>query len=908
MQINKNRKGLALGAVFALVAGLFGGAAPASATVSTSAFTFTPAGGTSFAVINVEDFHMYVQRDPNVVSAADFNASFKYSITTNRVAGSTGTATTYSVAVVSGTTSGTLGAVSVSGGIASDMVRDYNTNALFAQQKMYYAGVLNATNTAMSATKTAAPKVATQSYVVDPGNSRSASVNNFIGLQIVDADTFSPTITVTVTAFLDLNGSNVWEANEPSATQTVTFLNPASVTRTVTVGALENGDTSFTASATITGVNTTQMTGKWALMMERWSNGSSADVQFSFSNPVEVTLTESPTGVSTFTQSVYTTSPAVGGTTVSAQLVYLRADGANGGNYFNASGASPVTQTANNDDLLETVIWPKGATITVTSAAAGSATTMYAVKGDNAVIASDPTFSVRPNSLVTIVASFSGVSSTSATTATFRFTGVTLNSTKTLSVNGGAAQNTGTHSAVTATVNASTGVASITVLPTGFGLDDNLVVHAKVDGVTEDSVTLDTVEMAYTLTRDATDVATAPSTAVEVGVTVKDQFGVKSARSDQRIHFYWSSGYSGTATNSYVALAAGVAKASMTPSRTPVTGSAVVDMQLQYLNGTVWTNQNTTVSTTVVVTNAANGFRTGLAASYSASISYGAAFSWSDAINAAYALVTGSQVVVSGPGLMFRDANGDTTSDTITLPGNNSGQVTFEVTARKAGSYPITLTAGSATTTSLIVVSPARSDAGASFTWDTTTIEAGKTRIVVGTLLDANGNPVDTTGPGTIPTGSTASILVSFTGTAGLVIGTMPTETDADGKFQVSVLTSAADRGTLNLTAAYYKAGASTAVADVVSSVNAITVGAASAAAPASDQKLTVGSFKGFVAIYALNYTGQKLSAKVAGKWLVVNELTRFQRVVRNTGAGYTIKVDLHIDGVFVRSETVVTK
>ncbi len=79
-------------------------------------------------------------------------------------------------------------------------------------------------------------------------------------------------------------------------------------------------------------------------------------------------------------------------------------------------------------------------------------------------------------------------------------------------------------------------------------------------------------------------------------------------------------------------------------------------------------------------------------------------------------------------------------------------------------------------------------------------------------------------------------------------------------------------------------------------------------AAPASDQKLTVGSFKGFVAIYALNYTGQKLSAKVAGKWLVVEDLIRFQRVVRNTGAGYTIKVDLYIDGAFVRSETIVTK
>ena len=86
--------------------------------------------------------------------------------------------------------------------------------------------------------------------------------------------------------------------------------------------------------------------------------------------------------------------------------------------------------------------------------------------------------------------------------------------------------------------------------------------------------------------------------------------------------------------------------------------------------------------------------------------------------------------------------------------------------------------------------------------------------------------------------------------------------------------------------------------------MKAVTIGAVAA----TSQKLTVGSFKGFVAIYTKNYTGSKLSAKVAGKWLTVNNLSSFTRTVRLTGAGYTIKVDLYIDGKFVRSETVVTK
>ncbi len=105
--------------------------------------------------------------------------------------------------------------------------------------------------------------------------------------------------------------------------------------------------------------------------------------------------------------------------------------------------------------------------------------------------------------------------------------------------------------------------------------------------------------------------------------------------------------------------------------------------------------------------------------------------------------------------------------------------------------------------------------------------------------------------------------------------------------------------------ASYDRDGDGTTYA-AVTGTKTITIGG-SAAAPA-DAKLTVGSFKGYVAIYAKGYAGKKLSAKVAGKWLTVASLSDFQRVVRNTGAGYTIKVDLYIDGSLVKSETITTK
>jgi len=97
-----------------------------------------------------------------------------------------------------------------------------------------------------------------------------------------------------------------------------------------------------------------------------------------------------------------------------------------------------------------------------------------------------------------------------------------------------------------------------------------------------------------------------------------------------------------------------------------------------------------------------------------------------------------------------------------------------------------------------------------------------------------------------------------------------------------------------NITSAY--------AVDIVSSLTSV-----------AEQKITVGTFKGYVAIYTKGYMGQKLSAKVAGRWLVVDPIAAYKsndysRVVRLTGAGYTITVDLYIDGVFVRSEVVTTK
>jgi hypothetical protein len=77
--------------------------------------------------------------------------------------------------------------------------------------------------------------------------------------------------------------------------------------------------------------------------------------------------------------------------------------------------------------------------------------------------------------------------------------------------------------------------------------------------------------------------------------------------------------------------------------------------------------------------------------------------------------------------------------------------------------------------------------------------------------------------------------------------------------------------------------------------------------------KVTVGTFKGYIAIYTKDLEGQRLSAKVAGKWLVQDPIDTFKdfgysRVVRFTGAGYNILVDVYINRQFFERTTTRTR
>jgi hypothetical protein len=361
-------------------------------------------------------------------------------------------------------------------------------------------------------------------------------------------------------------------------------------------------------------------------------------------------------------------------------------------------------------------------------------------------------------------------------------------------------------------------------------------------------------------------------------------------------------GFNYATTVSYQAVSAGTATVVFTPEAATTTGSATVTMDIVKLSNGAYLSDGLGEDATVNVSSTTDAFSTGLAASFSSSVSYfPSTVSWTTVTGTV--ANTGSAVVVSGDGLVFRASSAlpTTASGTLTVRADSSRTYTFDVASTLAGTFTMNLTNGSSATSSLLVVDPVDYDAGTTIVFDTTEIAAGKTKIVTGTVTDDNGNPVDTTRG----TGS-ATLVISYAGNAGIPVGTLPTETDADGNFKISILTAAADKGTMTITATYMKAGASTAAADKVTKAQSIAIGTAAAS---SDQKVNAGSFKGYVAIYAKGYEGQRLSAKVGNDWVVVASLaSNFERVVEYTGAGYTIAVRIYIDRVLVDTITVTTK
>ena len=882
MQTKTNRRGLAIGAAIALV-GSFFGAAPASyASTDGANITIRPLsndGVTNFTGLLSEDFPVYAQLLPGTANANNNFANGKLLWEIERVSGN------LDVLAVVSTVSSAVG--NYSGAITDATTRlSASTNVVWPEN-----GFTNLTATrssfvsvwATSTSATIAARVSTDATGYAPLYIRAATSSGITSV--------SPTLTVKVTAFIDeIGGQNgVRDSGEWFTTKTITLKAFSAFTPTLTLGTPAARDTVVTASATLNEPNWSNLNGNLFLAV------STSDTTAVFTKTAGNTTTVTSSAIAGATalarggvvSESFDVNTLTESTTISLQLRYVVG----------------TPSTIYSGDLLGTTT-----RTAVVSVPGVSSLSVSATAGAN-ILGGGTSYTIRPNQTYTlrVLASSGSANASISTNVTIVLTGTGLvTSSKLVSINGGSFLTAYPADGFTVATGTN-GVGTFTLATSGFVSGDHLSVSAKIGNVTSGTaVRLTVANPTYTVVADNALVATTPGTAVNLGFSVEDQWGELSSATNQFLKVTrGGSGFNYATTVSYHAVSAGVATVAFTPESATATGSATVEADIVKLENGAYIDEGTDADVTITVTSTANAFATGLAASRAASVSYfPSTVSWVTVTG--YVTVSGSVVNVTGDStLVFRGATSATSSGAVSVFANSSGMYSFQVAALRSGTKTITLTNGAATTTSLIVVADAASDMGRTIAWDTTTIEAGKTRVITGTLTDANGNPVDTTGVGrTAGDSGTASIVVTYTGTAGIVVGTMPTETDADGKFKVSVLTAAADSGTLTITAVYMPQGASTVAANKVTSVQAVTV--APAAAP--EVNAVIGSFLGRWAVRVENAKGSVVAVKVGGNWYKYTALNDNYLFSRKSRVGATVAVSVWVDGELQNSQTITVR
>jgi len=894
---SQKKSGFALGAVFALVASLFS-VTPASAVTEAAGgganITIKPVAGTALGGLVTEDFRIYADLLPGIT-----NANFATtSGSVNRVVWEFTSNGLYDIVVGVSSDNTELNLDTVPAGAPTTAS---TTVATYAGANSY-ASVVSGSGTTL-VKNVAADSIAftnqpndkdsvSLSAVFDANGSAYAAIRALTSSTITSA---SPNAVVTVKIYIDELGgiSGTHDSGEWFTTVTVTLHGSDNVPVTHASSGWQAGSKVFTASAEpSSALNVLNLNGYFYLYAESTGNPLNNSTG-SASTSALVLADESRTNVAE--RSAITGSADLGSALANAltlsQAVYYSLD---------------TTYTTASDMIIGT--WAK-----YYSGVGGASAISLRVDNNAADVTGSATAKkIRQNGTYTILfgaTTNSGNTSVSGVVGSIEMTGVTglTIGVKEIKIGNGAwTTSLPTAEAVTTGAN---GWGSLTFTIRGFADTDTLTVKAASGGRSATNITMEAESNNYRVVNDYHRYQTAPGTAVTIGYSIRDQWNVLSTDTHQINVTRGGTGFNYATTVSTIAVSGGKASFAFTPESATATGSATIQADgYRSVGGVFLTTDMTDDSNiTVNVSSVANSFTTGLAGSYSSSISYfPSTLSWVTVT--AKAANTGSAVTVTGTGVVFKDAAGNTASGTMTVRVDASQNYTFYATSEKVGTYTMTLTTGATSTTSLLIVDQPGSDEGVTITWDTTAITAGTTKIVTGKLVDANGNAVYTDNVGKVDTDkTTASIVVTYTGTAGIVVGTLPTETDANGEFKVSVLTSALDSGTFTLTAVYSKDGSVTAVADKITSVQSITVGANAAAV--ADQKVNAGSFKGYVAIYAKGYRGHRLSAKVGNDWVVVESLaSNFERIVEYTGAGYTIAVRIYIDRVLVDTITVTTK
>lgn len=764
MQLVKNRKGLALGAIVSLVASLFG-VSPANAVTSNN-LTIAPSAGTSLVGLVTDDFALQVTMDAQYASSVGYS-KLKYKITHD--------STTFNLIA---TTSNTATVASVA------------TNASSAS---------NVVVTQSPLTKYVTPSPAAGSNkntIAFRLQSGSATIPSSVSTQV----------NVTVVAFIDNVVENgELDSGEWSVTTTVALKPWSALGASVTLTQPTAGDTLVTASAAVSGVNFDQLDGVFKINFASTNDGAA--------------LASHVASVSAQTNA----NAAAGNMSASAAIA--------------AASSSPVaslsailsydSKTSDTfvvgDRLAIQTLGVSGYTIDgVTFSPVSGVSTSGTATGD-----------VRVNAPFTVRAyAYTGSVAANVASKLNWTTSWVLSSTQYVVVNGVTYTSSSQVPTTASPLTIAAGGANLVIQSFGLSGSSNTIqlqLNAQNKSAKIYKVTLKPPTFGLVNDAPASAISVQSGATIPMSFTVQDQWGAVSNRLNQRIS---ASAIVGSTRSAVVTATVVDGKGSLTvvPKATPVTGSGTITAQLQTQDPDtgLWSDTGTAYTQTVYVTDASDAVLSRTAsssASISRIVSDNTVYSWSGNI-AVTVRNSYSSLVVSAPGLVIKDtSDSSTASGTMTVVTTGARSETFQFAGTIAGTHVVTFTNGTHSTTSEIIISPAVNNEGTVIEMTAAPASASQSKTVTytGVVKDGYGNVVDTTRE--FAGGSTASILVSVTG-PGLVSGTFPTETDANGEFTFNLQTATNDEGTITVTVKYLKNGSGTATADVVSKVVTTTVAA----------------------------------------------------------------------------------
>ena len=677
--------------------------------------------------------------------------------------------------------------------------------------------------TGVAAVAAPATSVAVSTTAVSPATTGvySATTVNYLGLS---AATTSVTSSVEVTAFIDANNDGALSAGEWNTVRTVTFKKAADVTPTVTVAQAATGDTSAKVTVNWGDLNVEQINRSGAYGVANGSTNSSLGLEikttqnstyvaaaFASGEFTRGSLTALVAGDVVTAQAVYATNTFASSTnTYSSVALGTAGTSTATARTINATGTGLVANVIKGNDAQATAATTLSTATVATVRTNGSFTAQVVAKdaATTPAVVAGVAVTGRVSTTETLRAASTGVTEIS----------ITVNGTK-------YTDRTTLGNATFALTTDASGVASLNISSTGLTAGTGRITPTFSAQNLTAGVVVTLADAAFTITEASTagGYVTTPGTSTTLNYSVKDQFGVAISGGTYRIKAVVSGGGRGSAADLYSApIAGGSATVTVTDSQTtsPANASVVASLELQNSSTLNWASATATgVTTAINYSTTALGFTTAPAINATTGINNGPWTTSGDQKQTISQVVltdtaaTGyvapaasptwaqvdftavhqySAVTVSGTGVYLALASGTPAADKLSFTATGSSQSVF-VASNTVGTKTITFVIGSSTKTVDVKFASAAVNTNTSSAV-ATSVQATAANFAVAVAAAAQaGRSIDATVTVTDKWGNPVAGFAATASVAGVA--------SVNGGFSANVTTDANGKATVKLTA-----------------------------------------------------------------------------------------------------------